>query len=80
MAFDVWSTRDYRGLPTPLQRVSTRNQWRQGPNDIKPIKYSFIMVSLFGKTSTDLQAGLIHFYDSVLPLAKAYEWKEAVLS
>lgn len=38
------------------------------------------MVSLFETTSPGLHAGLIYSYDSVLPLAKAYEWKEAVLS
>lgn len=73
----MWSTRNYRGSPKLLQRSSTRNQWQ---NDIKPIRYSFIMVSLFRMTSTDFQAGRTHFYDSVLPLAKVYKWKEAVLS
>lgn len=48
-------------------------------NDIKPHKYSFIMIPLFGKISPDLHAGLIYFYDSVIPLTKAYERKETVL-
>lgn len=37
------------------------------------------MVSLFRKTSPDLYAGLTHFYDAILQLAKVYDWKEAVL-
>ncbi|MCJ1345948.1 hypothetical protein MMC31_004158 [Peltigera leucophlebia] len=31
------------------------------------------------ETSHNLHAGLTHFYDSILQLAKAYDWKEALL-